>query len=111
MGQDNIGSKDDDSPLDASERPRRGRPRRPGGAPDRLPVVRVEPERKDVYLKALARVRKRFPDMSLSDWIRAACDNQARDDLRIELKQRTDLPLKKRHSTAKRARVNLPPVR
>ena len=43
--------------------------------------MRVEPRRKARYERAWARCQKKNPDMTLADWVRWACDQQANMDL------------------------------
>jgi len=49
-----------------------------------IPKCRVDDWRKDFYEDAWVKHAKDDPDFSFSDWVRRACDNQAKRDLGLE---------------------------
>jgi len=46
--------------------------------------IRVEEERRELYERAHALRQRTEPDLTLSDWVRNACDSQARADLGLD---------------------------
>lgn len=53
-----------------------------------LPKTRVGPQRMETYRAAHEAARESLPDLSWTDWLRRACDEQARRDLRKAPKAR-----------------------
>lgn len=49
-----------------------------------LPKTRVAQWRRNFYRDAYEAARKRVPDITMSDWIREACDAQAMDEMGVD---------------------------
>lgn len=49
-----------------------------------LPKIRLHIWRQDFYREAFEQAHKRVPDLTMSDWVRDACDKQAMEELEVD---------------------------
>jgi hypothetical protein len=56
-----------------------------------LPKIRLAFWRRGFYRDAFAQARRRVPDLTMSDWVREACDRQAMEELDVKVMPVPDL--------------------